>query len=325
MFSRRFGGIMLVAAAFAMSAAMSWAGQEVKIAITYDQETPMVKAAYKFAELLKEKTGGRLEAKVYPNGVMGGEKDNIDALKLGELEMAVFGGLHIATLTPQYSFFDAPFVFRDRDHYLAVWNGDLGQKLQNILAEKHNIRPCGVMGRGYRHISSSRAVNSLADLSGMKMRMGQTRPFIDCFSELGAVVIPIALPELFTSLKMGVVEGSEGPYEQIYTYKLQEVQSHMAVSGHLYAVANWNVNNEFYESLSPEDQKAFDDAMKETMEYGDKLALAADEDFKQKLVDAGMKFTSPDMEPFRAKAKPALENLFKELWTVTSLDEISKY
>ncbi len=322
---RRNGALVAGAMLFMLVAGVVHAAQEIKIAITYDQNTPMVQAAYKFAELLKEKTNGRLEVKVYPNGVMGGEKDNIDALMLGELEMSVFGGLHIATLTPAYSFFDAPFVFRDRDHYMAVWNGKLGEGVKKVLAENHNIRPCGVMGRGYRHINSVRPINSIDDIKGMKLRMGQTRPFIDCFTAIGGVVIPIALPELFTSLKMGVVEGSEGPFEQIYTYKLHEVNTNMAISGHLYAVANYNVNNDFYLGLSDEDRAAFDEAMEQAMVYGDELALKSDNEFKQLLTDAGMKFTHPDMEPFRQLAKPALEGLFKDLWTVTTLEEIEKY
>lgn len=312
-------------AALLLAVGQAWAAQEIKIAITYDQNTPMVMAANKFAELVNAKSKGELEVKVYPNGVMGGEKENLDALMLGELEMSVFGGLHIATLTPAYSFFDAPFVFRDRDHYYKVFNGDLGNKLKKVLADKFNLHTMGLMGRGYRHITSNRPINSVEDLTGLKMRMGQSKPFIESFSQLGAVVIPIALPELFTSLKMGVVEGSEGPYEQIYTYKLQEVQKNIAVTGHLYAAASFLMNREFHDGLSDANRKIVDESIAEALKYGDGLALKAEDEFRQKLADAGVAFTKPDMAPFRAKVKPALDKLFKELWNVTTLEEISGY
>ncbi len=317
--------VVSLTVAVLLAVGQAWAAQEIKIAITYDQKTPMVMAANKFAELVNAKSKGELEVKVYPNGVMGGEKENLDALMLGELEMSVFGGLHIATLTPAYSFFDAPFVFRDRDHYYKVFNGELGGKMKKILSEKFNLHTMGLMGRGYRHITSSRPVNSVADLTGLKMRMGQSRPFIESFAQLGAVVIPIALPELFTSLKMGVVEGSEGPYEQIYTYKLQEVQKYIAISGHLYAAASFLMNREFRDDLSDANRKIVDESIAEALKYGDDLALKAEDDFRQKLADAGMTFTKPDMEPFRVKVKPALDKLFKDLWSVTTLEEISKY
>jgi tripartite ATP-independent transporter DctP family solute receptor len=292
------------------------------MAITFDQNTPMVHAARKFAELWEARINGAYKINIYPNGVMGGEKENLDSLMLGELEMGVFGGMHIATCTPSYSFFDCPFLFRDREHYLRVLQGKLGQGMNDIFINKFGIRFVGVTGRGYRHITSNKPINSADDLKGLKMRMGQTRPYLDTFTAIGAVTIPIALPELFTSLKMGVVEASEGPYEQIWTYKLQEVQTHIAVTGHTYSVAHFMVNEAFYQGLTDGQRKAFGECMEEATAYGNQVAVEAEERFRKNLVDFGVIFTKAELQPFIDKAQPALEKLFADYWNVTSFKEI---
>jgi TRAP-type transport system periplasmic protein len=296
----------------------------LRIASAFDQTTDMMQAAKHFADLVKERSKGSIDVKIFAGGQMGGEKDNVEALKLGEIEMAVFGTYPIVTLTPKYSFFDAPFVFRDRDHVYKVWSGKLGEEVRAAFAKAHGIHTVGIMGRGYRHITSNSPVNSVDDLKGVKIRMGQSKPFIDAFTEIGAVVVPIALPELFTSLKLGVVSASDGPFDQIYTFKLQEAQKYLAITGHLYATSLWLMNDRFYKSLSPSQRKAVDDSAAEALTYGDQLSAASEKQLLDKLQQAGMQVTKPAIAPFMAKAKPAIDRLFKDAWTVTSTDEIAK-
>jgi TRAP-type transport system periplasmic protein len=296
---------------------------KIRIASAFNEKTSMLRATQKFAELVKERSKGQIEVEIHPGGVMGGEKENLEAVKMGELEMAIFGTFPIVQLTPKYSFFDAPFVFRDKAHFYKVWEGKLGQEVRDEF-KKQSIHTLGIMGRGYRHITSNNAINSVDDLKGIKMRMGQSKPFIDSFTQLGAVVVPIALPELFTSLKMGVVSSSDGPYDQIYTYKLHETQKYIAQTGHLYATSMWLMNDKFYNGLSKSQKDIIDKAAKEALVEGDKMTDQDEKDLLEKLKAAGMQFTKPDIKAFMEKAKPALEKLFKESWPVTTPDEINK-
>jgi tripartite ATP-independent transporter DctP family solute receptor len=255
--------VTVVAAALAMAAVAAPVHAQdkkvtLRIASAFDQNTDMMQAAKRFGDLVKERSGGSIEVKTFAGGQMGGEKDNLEALKLGELEMGVFGTYPIVTLTPKYSFFDAPFVFRDRDHVYKVWSGRLGNEVRDVFAKSHGVHSLGMMGRGYRHITSNTPINSVDDLKGVKIRMGQSKPFIEAFTGLGAVVVPIALPELFTSLKLGVVSASDGPFDQIYTFKLQEAQKYLAITGHLYATSLWLMNDEFYQGLSASQKQAVD-------------------------------------------------------------------
>ena len=294
----------------------------LRLASAFDEKTDMIRAAKRFADLVKERTGGTVDIRIFAGGQMGGEKDNLEALKLGELDIGVFGTFPIVTLAPKYSFFDAPFVFRDKDHVYKTWNSKLGEGVRDVF-RKSGIHTVGMMGRGYRHLTSNTPINSVDDLKGVKIRMGQSKPFIDAFSQIGAVVVPIALPELFTSLKLGVVSASDGPFDQIYTFKLQEAQKHLAITGHLYATSLWLMNDQSYKKLSPKQREAVDQAAKEALAFGDDLSAKSEEALLGKLREAGMQVTKPDYAPFMAKAKPAIDKLFAELWSVTTADEIA--
>lgn len=265
-----------------------------------------------------------MKGTIYAAGVMGGEQETLEAVQMGEIEMTVMGTYPIVTLAPKYGFFDAPFVFRDKDHYFHAWEGALGDGVREIFAG-NSIHTVGLMGRGYRHITSNDPINSVDDLKGMKMRMGQSTPFINAFTEIGAVVVPISLTELFTSLQMGVVSASEGPFDQIYSYKLYEVQDQLALSGHLYATSLWLTNSSFYESLSGEQKEIFDACAEKWLAEGTKLSDQAEEELLQTLKDEGMQVTEPDAEAIRQKALPAISKMFETDWTVTSMEEIEKY
>ncbi|MFL5112943.1 MAG: TRAP transporter substrate-binding protein [Microvirga sp.] len=319
------GAFIAAAAGLALCATLAAAQERtvtLRLASAFDEKTDMIQAAKKLADLMKERTGGTVDIKIFAGGQMGGEKDNLEALRLGELDIGVFGTFPIVTLAPKYSFFDAPFVFRDKDHVYKSWNSKLGDGVREIF-QKSGIHTIGMMGRGYRHLTSNTPINAVDDLKGVKIRMGQSKPFIDAFSQLGAVVVPIALPELFTSLKLGVVSASDGPFDQIYTFKLQEAQKNLAITGHLYATSLWLMNDAAYRKLSPKQREAFDQAAKEALAYGDELSAKSEEALLGKLKEAGMQVTKPDYAPFMAKAKPAIDKLFAELWSVTTADEIA--
>jgi TRAP-type transport system periplasmic protein len=296
----------------------------LRIASAFDLTTDMMQAAKKFGDLVRERSAGAIDVKIFAGGQMGGEKDNLEQLKLGELEMGVFGTFPIVNLTPKYSFFDAPFVFRDKDHVYKTWNGKLGDEVRDIFRKQHGVHSLGMMGRGYRHITSNTPINSVDDLKGVKIRMGQSKPFIEAFTGLGAVVVPIALPELFTSLKLGVVAASDGPFDQIYSFKLQEAQKYIAITGHLYATSLWLMNDRFYQRLTAAQRPMVDKAVQEALAYGEELSAASEKALGEKLKVAGMQFTQPTTAPFMAKAKPAVDKLFAELWSVTTADDIAK-
>ena len=294
----------------------------INVASAFNEETDMIRAARRFEELVEERSGGEIAVEFFTGGQMGGEKDNLEALKIGEIEMAVFGTYPIVTMTPEYSFFDAPFVFRDKQHFYDVYQGELGDEVRRRFSEEHGVYELGLMGRGYRHITSNTPIEAVSDLEGIKMRMGQSKPFIEAFSEIGAVVVPIALPELFTSLRLGVVSASDGPFDQIYTFKLHEAQDYLALTGHLYATSLWLVNEDFYEGLSEEHREIVDQAAAEALAHGEELSAESEQALLETLKSEGMEVTEPDYAGFMEAARPALDRLFETDWTGATRAEI---
>ena len=290
----------------------------------YPADSGVGKAAVYLKELVEERSNGKLTVEVHTDGTMGSDKENIELLTIGEIQMASIGALAITTLAPEYSFFDAPFVFRSKEHFQAVWNGELGDGVRQIWLD-NNIRYVDYLGRGYRYFTSNVPLTDVNDLSQLTIRMPESKPYLDTFSELGCVCVPISLTELFTSLQMGVVNSSEGPIDQIYSYKLYEVQDYIALSGHLYTFNNQLVNDEWYSSL-PEAYKAIiDEASHEAALYGTELNEGQEAELMQKMKDLGVTFTEIDNSKLVEKAQPAVAKLFESEWPVTTAEFIAGF
>lgn len=156
---------------------------------------------------------------------------------------------------PRSTAFDAPFIFENAEHMMNTWDGELGDEMRALM-EENGLTMIGRMGRGYRYITSNELVESVEDMHKLTIRTSTSKPYVDTLGALGAVTVPLALTELFTSLQMGVVDASEGPMDQIVGYKLYEVQDHIALSGHAYSLSCWIMNSDFYQGLDPAYQKS---------------------------------------------------------------------
>ncbi len=298
----------------------------INAATIFQEETAIVQGVKKMAEILKKKSGGKITVNIFAGGTTGGEKEQAEALKVGEIQMAAFGTLPISIYVPAYSFFDSPFVFRDRDHFMNVWNSKLGDEMREKMLADHNLKTLGVMGRGYRHITSNIPINSIDDIAKLTIRTPESALFMETFAALGATCVPIALTELFTSLQMGVVNASEGPFDQLVSNKLYEVQDYITLSKYYYSISMWQMNAEFYDSLPAEYQTMIDEAAAEATEYATELAAEMETTLKKQCEDAGVQFCEmTDMTPYLEKVEPVMEKFFKERWPVTTPDEIAEY
>ena len=292
----------------------------------FDSGTAIAQGMEKMKELLEEKTDGKVTMEIFPSGTTGGEKEQAEALVLGEVDMAAFGTLPISIYAPEYSFFDSPFVFRDREHFMNVWNSELGDGMRESMLENNGLKTIGVMGRGYRHITSNTPINSIDDIAKLTIRTPESALFTDTFGALGATCVPIALTELFTSLQTGVVNASEGPFDQIVTNKLYEVQDYITLSKYYYSISMWQMNADFFDGLPEEYQNAVMEAAQEATEYATALGEQNEEELKKVCEDAGCTILEmEDMEPYLEKVQGVMDRFFEEKWPVTSTEEIASY
>lgn len=308
----------------AVCSAVSAGEITIKIASAFPPGNVSAVTAEKFADLLAKYSNGRIEGKAFVGGAMGGERENIQAVKLGSAQASTMGSMPFHMLTPKYSFMDSPFVMRDEAHWHSAWNGKIGENVREILKE-NRIRVMGTYYRGYRHTTSNKEIRSAADIVGIKMRCPQAPSYTETWAAIGAVTTVVPLPELFTALQTGVAEASEGPAPQLHSYRLNEVQKYLILTKHVITMGMMIMNEPFLEKLSPADLAVVEKAAAEATAFGDDYAKQGEDQLIQDLVKGGMTLIEPDRESFRKAAEPAVEKLFKEQWTAVSLEEVRAY
>ncbi|MBP1932252.1 TRAP transporter substrate-binding protein [Ammoniphilus resinae] len=290
----------------------------------YAEGSAPVKGAQKFAELLDQKSNGQIKVTVFPNGSLGTERENFEALKAGDVELILAGYQGQDMYAPEFMFISAPFLFKSMDHVKAVLNGDLGKKMFAKMDESDS-HALGSIIRGPRHMTANKEIKTPEDVKGLKLRLPEIEAWVAAWKAFDTLATPVALPELYGALQTGVVEASEGPTEQFYTFKLQEVQKYMIKTSHIYEATFFWINKPLWDSLTPEQQKWVQEASDEAIAYANDEAEKDAVKFEKEMVDAGMTVVEPDRDKFVELAQPALKEFFETKWTVTNLDEINSY
>jgi C4-dicarboxylate-binding protein DctP len=274
-FSRR-KVVLAVAAVLALAGPIAALAQAAPILIKFSHvvapDTPKGHGAQRFKELAEERTKGRVKVEVFPNSQLYKDKEEMEALQLGSVQMlapslAKFGPLGVK----EYEVFDLPYIFKDAAAFRAVADGPVGADLF------HKLEPKGIKGlaywdNGFHIMSANRPLHSVADFKGLKMRIQSSKVLDAQMRALGAIPQVMAFSELYQGLQSGVVDGTEGVPSNFYTQKIYEVQKDMTLSyhGHLaYAVI---VNKKFWDGLPPDIRTILEGCVKDTTTYVDALA-----------------------------------------------------
>jgi TRAP-type C4-dicarboxylate transport system substrate-binding protein len=279
----------------------------------------VVEAAEKFKELVEKGSGGRIEVQIDA-----GTKSEIDINKMnrnGEFEMQSNGTAFLEYYAPPYYFFTGPYVMKDFDHYMRVWDGKLGQQAR-VQLEKNDLKYLGTIYRGLRQTTAKKPLYTPADAYNMKLRLPPIPSWMAVWKAIGADPVGVPLPELYSSLKTGKAEASEGDLPQIQSFKLDEVQSHLIITNHLVQTAGILINKPFFDKLSKADQDLIVTAGKEAEEWANNKIKTGEAAILVDLQRKGMQVVIPDAGSFRAKAKDAVDELFKTQWSVTTWAEV---
>lgn len=260
--------------------------------------------AQAFIDTLTELSGGAFTGEQAPAGQLGGERDMIEGLQIGSLDVVVTSTGPLGNFVPEIFALDLPFLFRDYDHARAVLDGDIGQELLAKIGE-NNIIGLAWSENGFRHITNSqRPVTTPADLDGLKLRTMENRVHMTAFSGMGAAPTPMAFPELFTALQQGVVDGQENPVTVITASKFWEVQKYVSLTGHVYSPAAVLASPILYDGLSDEEKGWFDEAAKASAAATRAEVNRLEEAGVAMLIENGMEvITDIDKAPFAALAE----------------------
>ena len=264
---------------------------------------PTHAATIKYAEMVKEKSGGNILIEPIQERKLGGDKDMIELVGAGAVDMAHCSSAVFDGFLPDLNALQMPFLIKDYDSLQKVYLADFTKKLLSGI-EKLNLHPLGLVENGYRHIGNNvRAVNVPADLKGIKLRVAETKMHQEIFSGLGAIPIPVAYGEIYTSLKTGVINGTEINATSASSEKLMEVIKFFSLTGHFFWPSVGFINKNAWEKLSPENQKILEETWREMIPW--QIALCKDRDVKalETMKKRGIAVNQADSKAFMEQSK----------------------
>lgn len=290
------------------------AAAETKLKLAHVGPTthPLHQAAITFASVAADLSGGELNVRVFHSSQLGTAKEAREGLQLGTVDVSLDSIDSLSAYHPAAGVESMPYLFRDEEHYMQLWNGPIGEEIKDLIAEEANFRMMGHLYRGTSELTSSKKVTSIEDLAGLKIRVYPVRERLETWRVFGASPTPMAWSELFTALQQGVVEAQENPVAAIHAAKLFEVQKYLIRTSHIANGFTFLMNAERYDAMPEEQQLALRGA-----------ALAAAAEFRatiranwmrliEALEDEGMEIIEIDQSPFRAKAAEVVA-LFPEV------------
>lgn len=293
------------AAALAVAGAGSRALAQAPIKLRFGHPHPEVdswhRAGLRFAELVKEKTGGAVIVEVYANGALGNDQTMIAGTRGGTLDLCLTGNPFFTGLAPQLNVLDLPYLFHDRAHVARVLDGPIGNELRAQL-EPSGLKALATWEVGWRNVTNNRrAVTVPADMKGLKIRTTPNPAHIEAFKLLGAVPTPMAFTELFTALEMGSIDGQENPVTLILNAKFYEVQKNLSLTKHAFTTAPLVMNKAKFDGLTEAQRGAILAAAAEAATIQRQMNVDAEGTSLAALKEHGMKVVETvDIPAFRA-------------------------
>jgi C4-dicarboxylate-binding protein DctP len=263
--------------AVTLAAALSfnaWAQSPIIIKFSHvvATDTPKGQAAERFKALAEKATGGRVKVEVYPNSQLYKDKEELEALQLGAVQMlapslAKFGPLGVK----EFEVFDLPYLFPNKEALYRVTEGPVGKSLFAKLDNK-GIVGLAYWDNGFKVMSANKPLKMPADFKGLKMRIQASKVLDAQMRALGANPQVLAFSEVYQALQTGVVDGTENPPSNMYTQKMHEVQKHVTVSNHGYLGYAVIVNKKFWDGLPADIRSSLTKAMAEATTYEKAIA-----------------------------------------------------
>lgn len=310
---RRFLKTALAALALAVAGGAAHAQVQertFKLGLQNPKGHPLEQGATKFAELVAQRSGGKIKVNVFAGGTLGGDAQTVSALQGGTVEITVLNSGILASQVPDFAVFDFPFMFANAREADAVVDGPFGQKLHARLADK------GIVGvtyweLGFRNITNGRKpINTVEDIAGLKLRVIPNAINVDWVKALGANPTPMAFPEVYAGLESRAIDGQENPLSVILANKFFEVQKHLAITNHQYNPQSFIFSKKVWDGLSADERKIVTDAAVEAGRFQRQVNRDAAANQLAELRKAGMQvteFSPAEQAKLRDRLKPVID------------------
>ncbi len=271
---------------------------------------PIAQGLAMFADEVGKASKGNLKIDVFNNGQLGQEKDAVEGVKLGTIQLTKANCGNITGYVKELNAFTLPFIFRDMDHNWKVLNGPIGDSIRQKF-EANGFKLLCFLEEGARYVYSSKLVNTPDDFKGMKIRTMAAASIQDGFKALGASPTPMNTGEVYSALEQGVIDAAENNLGVIYSMKHFEVAKKISDTAHLRIPSALIMSMKEWNKLSPEEQKMFQDAANKASEWEKKKYTEDEKGFKEKLLAAGVQFNTID-DATRAKFIKLCEPVFEQ-------------
>ena len=313
------------AVVLAMSASSAVAQTTLKMNIAVAQNSHYGVAVDTFAREVETRTGGRYKIQNFYAGALGAERESVEGVQLGTLDLTLTSTGPIPNFVPDVAILDIPFLFRDYAQARAVLDGPIGQDMLQKFPPK-GIVALAWAENGFRHMTNSkRPVNNPDDLKGLKMRTMENPIHIQAYKQFGILPTPMAFTEVYTALQQGTVDGQENPLSVITSAKLDQVQKNLTLTGHVYSPSLILMNKAQWDKLSAADKQAFLDAAKEAVKAN---RARVDDDERKAVADLKSKgmivVENVDKAKFQAVLTPVYAD-FGKRFGQENIDRIKNY
>lgn len=286
----------------------------LKLGHAANLEQPYHIAAVQFAKDVLEATDGKIEIQVFPNNQLGGQRELLEGLQLGTCDIAFTSSAVLGNFLPRAQVIDLPFLFKDAQHVYKVVDGPLAAKIYEG-AEGQGFKVISTWENGFRNVmTTKKPVVTPEDMKGLKIRVFESKLYVDMFELLGALPTPMAWAEVFTGLQQGTIDALENSVVQLYASKFQEVAKHLTLTGHTYnpqcVVFSLNVWNK----IPAEYQQKIIELANKNRDYNRKLAAEKSVEYLEEMKKAGVEvveLTAEQNEAFRKKMLPVWESYYK--------------
>ena len=300
-------------AASGSEAAQSEGGEYAMISGTTTPDNhPYNLGLVKMSELVAEKSNGAVTLDVFGNSQLGNERDLLEGLQLGSLQITCVSTAPLAGFTDSFLVFDLPFIFETTEQARAVMDSEVGTEILNSV-EDQGMKGLAWFENGFRNVTNSKLPITVPDdLKGIKIRTMENQMHMEAFRVMGADPTPMAMGDVFTALQQGTIDAQENPVPIINTNKFQEVQDYISMTGHLFSPAPVFISTDYFNSLPAEYQTAVQEAAAEAVPYQREQIDEQNVTGLESLQAAGMEVNEPEKEPFKDVTKVIYDEYVKD-------------
>ena len=268
-------------------------------------------AANAFNEKLSELTGGKIKVVHHNSGALGGEREVSQQIQLGAVDLGPITTAPLATLVPEMSVFQLPYIFRDYDHVFKALDGsDTLTKFYSDVLDKKGFKLVGFIAAGYRGIYGHHPINSIADVKGKKIRVQEDKILVATFKALGMISTPIAFPEVATALQTKVIDFGEGGINTYYHNKFYDIVKFVADVRHTHQAVALIMSKASWNKLDAAGKKAVEDAWVHARGFNRKFINDEDKSLQDLVRAKGVTITKPDAAPFLAATKGVYDDFY---------------